>query len=71
MSNTSHEPTALPDLALSADTIDFLSRILLGGGASQPTSTNGRSLKISAMLASSNSGFFDRSKYPDSILSAE
>lgn len=65
MSNESTEQTALPELALSADTIQFLSRVLLGGGPSNPSFTNGRSLKISDMLASGTAGFFDKKVYPE------
>jgi hypothetical protein len=67
VSNESLEREALPDLALSSETIEFLSRILLGGGASEPAFTNGKSLKISEMLASGVGGFFDRTKYPETL----
>lgn len=64
MSIKNPELQAMPDLALSDDTINFLSRILLGGGASNASFTNGKSLKISEMLASGVGGFFDNEKYP-------
>lgn len=55
----------LPDLSLERETIEFLSGILLGGGAKEPAFKNGRSLPISDMLASGTGGFFDAKRYPD------
>jgi hypothetical protein len=54
----------LPDLSLDQETIEFLSGILLGGGAKEPAFKNGRSLPISDMLASGTGGFFDTARYP-------
>jgi hypothetical protein len=69
--NINPEQQVLPDLSLSKETIEFLSRILLGGGAANPTFSNGRSLKISEMLSSGTGGFFDKSKYPSAAHQAE
>jgi hypothetical protein len=65
VSEQTTDQAALPDLTLSPETLEFLSRILLGGGAQNHAFKNGRSLKISAMLASGVGGFFDKNRYPD------
>ena len=53
----------LPDLSLSRDTVAFLSKILLDGGANEHTFENGNSEKISAKLHSGKDGFFDKAKF--------
>lgn len=45
-----------PNLSPSQETIDFLKRILGDGLSEHP--------KVSAMLRSRTSGFFDKTKYP-------
>lgn len=62
---------ALPDLSLSKITINFLSKILIDGGADVPSFENGKSDKISARLCSGKDGFFDKSKYPVKDISDE
>lgn len=55
----------VPNLSLDAETLDIMSRVLLGGGAQDHAFENGHSMKISNMLRSENGGFLDKTKYPD------
>ncbi len=54
-----------PNLSLDKETLEIMSRVLLGGGAQDHAFENGHSMKISNMLHSRNGGFFDKTKYPD------
>lgn len=55
---------SFPDLSLGEETIAFLSKNLLGGGADDPAFENGESDKISDKLRSGKDGFFDKAKFP-------
>ena len=65
MNTQAQKERTLPDLTPSQETIDFLARILLGGGAENHVYTNGKSLRVSDALKSGNCGFMDSVRYPE------
>jgi hypothetical protein len=71
VSNVSSLKESRPNLSPKPETVEFLARILLGGGAQDHLTTNGRSMKISEMLKSPDGGFFDASLYSELSSQAE